>query len=65
MWTKPTNVCAYYSDGGKVLCIYVNDILIIRTHLNVIKEVKEFFPQNIEMKDQGVVDVTLNIKLNR
>jgi hypothetical protein len=46
----------YYSFGGGegvILCLYVDDILIFGTSLNVIKEVKEFLSQNFEMKDLG------------
>jgi hypothetical protein len=45
--------------------LYVDDILIFGTSLNVIKEVKEFLSQNFEMKDLGEADVILNIKLVR
>jgi hypothetical protein len=45
--------------------LYVDNILIFRTSINVIKEVKEFLYQNFEMKDLGEVDVILNIKLVR
>ena len=37
--------CVYYRYGGAegvILCLYVNDILIFGTSLNVIKEVKDF-----------------------
>jgi hypothetical protein len=37
--------CVYYRFGGGervILCLYVDDILIFGTSLNVIKEVKEF-----------------------
>jgi hypothetical protein len=39
--------------------------LIFGTNLNVIEDVKRFLSQNIEMKDMGVSDVILNIKLLR
>jgi hypothetical protein len=58
----------YYRFGGGegvILCLYVDDILIFGTSLNVIKEVKEFLSQNFEMKDLGEVDGILNIKLVR
>jgi hypothetical protein len=38
--------CVYYRFGGGegvILCLYVDDILIFGTRLNVIKEVKDFF----------------------
>jgi hypothetical protein len=60
--------CVYYHFGGGegvILCLYVDDILIFGTSLNVIKEVKEFLSQNFEMKDLGEADVILNIKLAR
>ena len=58
--------CVYYRFGGGegvILCLYVDDILIFGTSLNVIKEVKDFLSQNFEMKDLGEADVILNIKL--
>jgi Uri superfamily endonuclease len=45
--------------------LYVDDILIFGTSLNVIKEVNEFLSQNFEMKDLGETDVIINIKLVR
>ena len=48
---------------GVIMCLYVDDILIFGTSLNVIKEVKDFLSQSFEMKDLGVADVILNIKL--
>jgi hypothetical protein len=58
--------CVYYRFGegdGVILCLYVDDILIFETNLNVIKEVKQFLSQNFEMKDLGEANVILNIKL--
>ncbi|KAK1667307.1 hypothetical protein QYE76_055466 [Lolium multiflorum] len=58
--------CVYYRHGGGegvILCLYVDDILIFGTSLTVIKEVKEFLSHCFEMKDLGVADVILNIKL--
>jgi hypothetical protein len=60
--------CVYYcyDEGeGVILCLYVDDILIFGTSLNVIKEVKEFLSNSFEMKDLGVADIILNIKLLR
>jgi hypothetical protein len=55
----------YWHGGGEgvILCLYVDDILIFRTNLNVIKEVKNFLSRCFETKDLGVADVILNIKL--
>nr|CAE02929.3 OSJNBa0014K14.1 [Oryza sativa Japonica Group] len=60
--------CVYYRHGGGegvILCLYVNDILIFGANLEVINEVKSFLSQNFDMKDLGVADVILNIKLIR
>ena len=60
--------CVYYRHGGGegvMLCLYVDDILIFGTNMNVIKEVKDFLSCCFEMKDLGVADVNLNIKLLR
>ena len=56
----------YYQFGGGegvILCLYVDDILIFGTSLDVIKKVKDFLSNNFEMKDLGETDVILNIKL--
>jgi hypothetical protein len=60
--------CVYYRYGvgeGVILCLYVDDILILGTSLDVIKETKDFLSNNFEMKDLGEDDVILNIKLLR
>ena len=60
------NKYVYYRFGeaeGVILFLYVDDILIFGTILNVIKEVKDFLSQSFEMKDLGEADVILNIKL--
>ena len=47
------------------MCLYVDDILIFGTNLDVIEEVKNFLSQSFEKKDMGVADVIFNIKLLR
>jgi hypothetical protein len=48
-----------------ILCLYVDDILIFGSNINMIKEVKDFLSSNFEMKDLSEADVILNIKLLR
>jgi hypothetical protein len=48
-----------------MLCLYIDDILIFGSNLNVIEEVKNLLSSNFEMKDLGEADVILNIKLVR
>jgi hypothetical protein len=60
--------CVYYRYGGGegvILCLYVDDIVILGTSLDVIKETKDFLSNNFEMKYLGEADVILNIKLLR
>jgi hypothetical protein len=59
------DTCVYYRfSGGKgILCLYVDDILIFGTSLDVINDVKSFLSNNFDMKDLGEADVILNIKL--
>jgi hypothetical protein len=62
------DICVYYRYGGGkgvILCLYVDDILIFGTNLNVIKEVKDLLSNNFEMKDLREADVILNVKLLR
>jgi hypothetical protein len=56
----------YYHHGrGQrvILCLYVDDILIFGTSIDVINEVKTFLCQSFDIKDPGDADVILNIKL--
>jgi hypothetical protein len=60
------NRCVYYRHGGGqgvMLCLYVDDILIFGTSLDVVNEVKTFLCQSFDIKDLGEADVILNIKL--
>jgi hypothetical protein len=63
-----TGKCVYYRYGGGkgvILCLYVDDILILGTSFDVIKETRDFLSNNFEMKDLGEANVILNIKLLR
>jgi hypothetical protein len=60
------DTCVYYRFVGRkgvILCLYVDDILIFGTSIDVINDVKSFLSQNFNMKGLGEVDVILNIKL--
>jgi hypothetical protein len=46
-----------------MLCLYVDDILIFGTNIEVINDVKSFLSKGFDMKDLGEADVILNIKL--
>src|SRR5207237_2310134 len=58
--------CVYYRHGGGkrvILCLYVDDILIFDTNIDVINEVKSFLSKSFDMKDLGKANVIFNIKL--
>jgi hypothetical protein len=58
--------CVYYRYGGGqsvILCLYVDDILIFGTNIDIINEVKSFLSKSFDIKDLGEADVILNIKL--
>jgi hypothetical protein len=58
--------CVYYRHGGGqsiILCLYVDDILIFGTNIDIINEVKSFLSKSFDMKDLGEANIILNIKL--
>ena len=58
--------CVYYRHGGGesvILCLYVDNILIFGTNIDVINEVKSYLSKSFDMKDLGEANVILNIKL--
>ncbi|XP_022682342.1 uncharacterized protein LOC111257306 [Setaria italica] len=58
--------CVYYRHGGGeevILCLYMDDILLFDTNIDVINEVKCFLSKSFDTKDLGEADVILNIKL--
>jgi hypothetical protein len=60
------DTCVYYRfDGGEgvAICLYVDDILIFGTNINVINDVKSFLSQHFDMKDLGEANIIINIKL--
>jgi hypothetical protein len=60
------DTCVYYRCGGGegvVLCLYVDDILIFGTNINMINDVKSFWSQHFDMKYLGESYVILNINL--
>nr|KAJ0209067.1 hypothetical protein LSAT_V11C400185590 [Lactuca sativa] len=55
----------YISDYIVVICLYVDDMQIIGTHLEGILETKKYMSSNFKMKDLGEVDIILGIKVKR
>jgi len=49
------------SEYTVIICLYVDDMLIIGTHLEGILETKKYLSSNFKMKDLGEVDTFLGI----
>ena len=56
-------ILSLWWDGGVILCLYVDDILIFGMNIDAINEVKYFLLKSFDMKDLGEAYVILNIKL--
>ncbi|GJT21804.1 retrovirus-related pol polyprotein from transposon TNT 1-94 [Tanacetum coccineum] len=52
-------------DYTVVICLYVDDMLIISTTIDGISETKSYLSSNFKMKDLGEVDTILGIKVKR
>ena len=60
--------CVYYMVKGNeciIMCLYVDDILLFETNIEIINETKGFLKRHFEMKDMGVASVILGIKLTQ
>ena len=60
--------CVYVKNterGFVILCLYVDDILIMGSNNEIIKTTKEMFNNKFYMKDLGVADVIIGIKISK
>ena len=60
--------CVYVKNiehGFVIICLYVDDILIMGSNNDVIKTTKEMFNNKFNMKDLGVANVILEIKISK
>ena len=59
--------CIYYKSYDTntyvIICLYVDDMLIFGTSINVINETMNFLTFNFDMKDMGEANVILGIKI--
>ena len=55
----------FSSDSGVIICLYVDDMLILGTDMDVVKSTKDLLSSNFDMKDLGEADVILGIKIIR
>lgn len=60
--------CVYIKDtanGYVIVCLYVDDMLIIGSNNDIIKATKRMLTSEFNMTDLGVVDVILGMKISR
>ena len=60
--------CVYVKDTGDgyvILCLYVDDMLIIGSNDKMVKSTKDILHSRFHMKDMGLADVILGIKILR
>ena len=65
---KECNKCVYVKNterGFVIICLYVDDMLIMGSNNEVIKTTKKMFNNKFNMKDLGVADVILGIKISK
>ena len=60
--------CVYIKEttnGYVILCLYVDDILIVGSDDKMIKSTKNMLNSRFDMKDMGTADVILGMKISR
>ena len=60
--------CVYIKDtanGYVIMCLYVDDMLIIGNNNDIIKATKRMLTSEFHMQDLGVADVILGMKISR
>ena len=65
---KECDKCIYVKEtenGYVILCLYVDNMLIVRSDDDMIKSTKNMLKSKFDMKDMGLADVILGIKISR
>ena len=60
--------CVYVkntNNGCIIICLYVDDLLIMGSNDDIIQVTKRMLNNKFDMKDLGVVDVILGIKISK
>lgn len=60
--------CVYYKgtpDNYVIVCLYVDDILIMGSNRKIIVDTKRMLERNFDMNDMSLADVILGIKIMR
>ena len=59
VYSKHTNM------GYVIICLYVDDLLIIGSNKEIIKSTKDMLSARFDMKDLGIADVILGVKIHK
>ena len=60
--------CVYVKDTDKgyvILCLYVDDMLIVGSNDEIIKSTKKMLNSKFDMKDMGIADVILGVRISK
>ena len=52
----------YIQNGYVIVCLYVDDMLIMGSNLEIVKTTKQMLSSRFDMKDLGIADVILELK---
>ena len=66
--TNESDKCIYYKsfdDAHVIICLYVDDLLIFGSNIDVINTTKTLLKNNFDMKDLGEANVILGMKITR
>ena len=66
--TNECDKCVYTKSTQKgyvIVCLYVDDMLIIGSNHDMIQSTKNVLSSKFDMKDMGIADVILGIKISR
>ena len=60
--------CVYVKENSKnyvIVCLYVDDMIITGSNFEIIKATKNMLASKFDIKDLGVADVILRIKIKK
>jgi hypothetical protein len=63
-----TDKCIYFKmfdSNIVIICLYVDDMLIFSNSISCIKDTKDFLSSHFDMKDMGIANTILGIKLHK
>lgn len=67
-YVNDTNACVYSKIDGLgylIICLYVDDMLIFETNMDIINKTKAFLSSCFDKKDLGEENVIIGIQITR